>query len=347
MLEDDPNIIPPSDDDALHNEDAPKVELDDAVLQRRDDQKFMAEMEHIVERAEQMRLKHMKTYRNLSFFHMIIMILSVLAGSAGFAWYILMHMNLQMGILCIVVGLAVPALLGLLKQGPIKAYRKHHKRDFMPEMARAMGGFRYFENRGIGEKVIKKSGVIPPYKTYHAEDCFMGRYQGVKVIMSEARLYSDKGKRNAVFDGIFILMEMPEEVFEGHTIITADQGLARSCANSRWQSLTHLKTPVTDPEWKRFLVYTNRVEAAEKQISENVFKELLETSQIFDDAPLSAVMFAKKFLFIAIPHEEDMFEACNIFVPVTLRSYLEKCRKEIDKMMEIIDLYELYAQKKA
>ncbi|MEM7680153.1 MAG: DUF3137 domain-containing protein [Pseudomonadota bacterium] len=346
MLDEDPDFIDSNDDenDPLQNHEAPIIDPDDAVLQRRDDQRFVTEMERIVDEAESVRLKYMESRRLRRFLHTIVTILCVVGGSAGFVWYLLLELNLQMALLSILAALVIPGVIGLIKDGPVKAYKKHHKQKFMPEMARALGGFRYFEKRGIGTKVIKKSGVISPFKHYEAEDCFMGLYQDVKVIMSEARLYASAMKRKSVFDGLFILMEMPENIFEGHTIITADQGLARAYADTRWKGLKHLKTPEDDPEWKRFLIYTNNVEAAEKQIDNVLFKELLETAQIFDDAPLSAVMFGKKFLFLAIPHAEDMFEASNIFVPVTLKSYIEKCRKELDKMMEIIDLYELYAK---
>lgn len=332
------------DDEPLHNEEEPHVDIEDAVIQRRDDQKFMFEMEQLVQEAEDTRLRYMNGYRLRGFFASAITVICIIVGAGGFAWHFLMHADLNTGLMYIGSGIALACLLYLWKQSPIKSYKKNHKKTFMPKMARAMGGFKFFAQRGIDPKIVQKSGVIPPYKIYDSEDCFMGIYKGIKVIMSEARLYHDKKKQHRIFDGLFVLVELPSNSFSGHTIISADQALVQSAANTRWSSLQNVGTPKTDPAWKKFHIYSNKPDMAATQVTEPFLKELLEASEVFDNAPLSAVMMGKKFIFLTIPYEEDMFEASNIFVPVTLKSYMDKSRKEIEKLIEVIDIFELYSR---
>lgn len=330
------------DNSPINNDEAPDLAHHDAIIQRRDDEIFMAEMERVVREAEEFRLHYMKSYRNRGFLITIVTILSVLAGTAGFAFFFLVMFHPPLALASIVGAVVIPALFSLLKRGPINAYKKHHKTQFMPQMAQAMGGFRYFSKRGISPKVIQKSGVIhTPYAIYEAEDCFMGQYKTVKVIMSEARIYHDKKKKRPIFDGIFILIELPDDHFKGHTIVTSDPRLIRDNAHTRWKSLQPTKP---ESDIGGFQIFTNRPDHAGQQATPELLKELSEASDIFDNAHISAVLFAKKFLFITIPHKEDMFEACNIFVPVTLRSYMQNCKKELEQMMEIIDIYELYNQ---
>ena len=58
-----------------------------------------------------------------------------------------------------------------------------------------------------------------------------------------------------------------------------------------------------------------------------MIKELAEAGAIFKNAPISAVMFRGKYVFLAIPYEEDMFEASNIYVPVATKQHALHCKK--------------------
>lgn len=94
----------------------------------------------------------------------------------------------------------------------------------MPKLAKTLGGFKYSANGGINSKVLGQTGVMPSYDRYTHEDCFMGIYKGIKVIFSEARLY--KGSQ-AVFQGMFVLLETAKPICEGHLIITAIEKIWR------------------------------------------------------------------------------------------------------------------------
>jgi hypothetical protein len=65
----------------------------------------------------------------------------------------------------------------------------------------------------------------------------------------------------------------------------------------------------------------------------------------FGDANLSAVLFRGKYIFMMIPHETDMFEASDLYVPVSTQRHALSCKKEIDQLLEMLDVFDLYAAK--
>ena len=69
--------------------------------------------------------------------------------------------------------------------------------------------------------------------------------------------------------------------------------------------------------------------------------------ELFDDAPLSASFFGGKYLFIAIPYEKDMFEPSSVMMPVTTKEHALTCKKEIEQIISIIDILELYEAKES
>ena len=326
------------DNEALHKTSA----TTDGELNRVDDVKFKKELEKLINESEELRLNRMRQHRTRGFIAMNLSILSVLLGVAGFGWFFLMEAVLIPSILSIMASLFPPILLHIWAGKPIKSYLRDHKEIFMPKLAKTLNGLSFHPARGVSSKIIERLAVIPAHDIYNAEDCFMGKYKGVKVIFSEARLFSKRRKDEPVFDGIFVLLEIPEEVIEGHTIITANDRMVKAYANTRWKTMNQVHISVSNPEWDKFTIYSTKPEAAELMIGDRLIKELAEAGEIFDDSPLTAVLFSKKYIFMMIPYEQDMFEASNLFVPVTTKSQALQCKKEIEQLLEIIDVFDLY-----
>ena len=311
---------------------------DDAV-QRRDDAQFQADVEALIQEAENTRLSYMQSQRSRSFMAMNAGIVSVLAGASGFGWYFLMEFDLLKAVLCMVCAIALPVLLHIWAEKPLKAYIRQYKTDFMPKMARALGGFKFHPARGISAKIISKTGVVPHHTDYSAEDCFIGKYKGIKVIFSEARL---SHKRHEVFNGLFVLLEIPNPLIEGHTIITADNNMVKSWATTRWSKLQSVKVTTDHASWNRFHVYSDMPDAATLLVGERLLKELAEACDVFEKSPITTVLFREKYIFLTIPYERDMFEASNMYIPVSTKQHALECKKEIEQLLEIIDVFDLY-----
>ncbi len=311
-------------------------------LNRIDDQRFTKKLDALIKEAEDMRISRMKQHRTRTFIAMNLTILSVLIGIGGFGWFFLVEAQLLLGVGLFIVSLIPPFFLYPWASRPLKSYVREHKTVFMPKLANTLNGLSFHPERGVSSKVIGKLAVIPAHDVYKAEDCFMGKYKGVKVIFSEARLYTKSRKDDAVFDGIFVLLESPEEVIEGHTIITANQKMVKAYETTRWKSMSRVHVSVPNPDWDKFEIFSTKPEAAELMVGERLLKELAEAADIFDDAPLTAVMFGGKYIFMMIPYEPDMFEASDLFVPVATQSKALKVKKEVEQLLEIVDVFDLY-----
>ncbi len=315
-------------------------------FQKPDRARFEADIAHLMKAAEEDRMRFMRKVHSRDMMMVVIGILIVVLGGAGFGWFFLMKADLVRALSCIVAAVIVPHFLHPWAKGPLKAYVRNHKENFMPQMAKALGGLSFYPNRGIGEKMIRKTGVLPPYQRYKAEDCFMGVYKGVKVMFSEARLYGKK-KNQVVFQGIFALLETPAHMFDGLTIISANKRLVELYAPTKWKKLQPVNIQTQSIAHDRFSVFSNNEASAKLLVGDKLLKEFSEAGEIFDNADLSAVFFGGKYLFIAIPYDHDMFEASNIHTPVLTKKHANTCQKEIEQLIEIVDVFDIYGKKDA
>lgn len=311
-------------------------------LGRVDEDRFRKNLDELIIEAEEMRLARMKQHRTRGFIAMNLGILFMLIGVGAFGWFFLVMTDIPIAVLCIVLSAIPPIALNVWAGRPIKLYALEHKTKFMPKLAKALNGLSFYPERGVSAKMLAKLAILPAYDRYEAEDCFMGTYKGVKVIFSEARLHSKAHKDGPVFDGIFVLLEIPGDVIEGHTIITCNSKMVKAWEKTRWKSLQRVYVSVSNPSWDRFQIFSSKPEAAELMVGERLLKELSEASDIFDGAPLTAAMFGTKYIFVMIPNDADMFEPSNLFVPVTTNQHALQCKKEIEQILEIIDVFDLY-----
>ncbi len=316
-----------------------RAQTEQHSIQRRDDAYVQADIEALLKDTEETRLRFMTQRRSRSFIAMTVGIIALLIGAGGFGWFLLVHYDFLSALASISVAIIIPIILNIWALRPIKAYRDSYKSVFMPRIGQAIGGLKFHPSRGISAKVLSKTGLIPSHDSYDAEDCFMGTYKGIRVILSEARLHK---KKHLVFDGIFVLLELPSEVLEGHTIITADQDKAAKWAPTRWSKLQNVAFNTGNPAWDRLQVFSSAPDDARLLVGERLLKELAEASEVFDKSPLSTALFRKKFIFMMIPFEQNMFEACSVNVPVTTSQHALKCKREIERILEIVDVFELY-----
>ena len=202
-------------------------------IDRINDEKFQAQLERLSEEAESIRFRFTSRYQGRTFAATGFSILVITACAAGFGWFMLMEAQPIPALLCIAVLITVPLFLHFWAEGVLKNYRKAYKSEFLPKLAKLLGGLKFHPGRGVSRNVIAKTGVIPSHSVYEAEDCFMGKYKGVKVMFSEARLYRDKNKDQQIFEGVFVLLEAPTQKFSGHTIITTHADMVRRYTRKR------------------------------------------------------------------------------------------------------------------
>ena len=144
---------------------------------------------------------------------------------------------------------------------------------------------------------------------------------------------------------MFILLELSRPILEDRIVITGDKTLAHRYAQTRWKDLSRVAATTSNPDWNRFLIFSNHPANASSVTNEKLLKELSEASDIFGKAALSVSMFEEKYIFMMIPYFEDMFEASKFQEAITTRESAHMRRAEIDKLMEVIDVFDVYANK--
>jgi len=313
-------------------------------VERTNDAMFNAEIDKLISFAEDLRIDLMRQHRGRVGLATASFILFVLLGSGGFGYFMFFEGRVDIAVMCVLLSIGISYMLHLWSEKPLAAYKAQYKSKFMPKLAKVLGGLRFYPARGIGKQILTKTGVLPKFETYRAEDCFMGKYKGVKVIFSEARLYEGQRQVSPLFDGIFVLLEAPKDVFDAHTIITSDHHMAQAYAPKRWDQLKPVEIKEASPESVAFRAFSSNPESAQLILGQKLLKELSEASLVFNEAPITAVMFRKKYVFIMIPNSHDMFEASDIHIPVKTRQHAMQCRKEINQILEVIDVFDIFKE---
>lgn len=309
-----------------------------APLNRANAPDFEHAITRVTKQADTLRMAHMNQYQLCKNTGFVITLLAIIGGASAFAWFLLFEASLIKALACVIITLTIPALVKQWVRKPLEAYLSDYKSTIMPQFAQLMGGFEYHPHRGISEQVIMKTGLTPAYKDYHSEDCFRGHYKGTKVLLSEVRLSGDK--KAELFKGLFVLIELPSKLFSGTTILTANEALIAHNETTRWAKMT-TPTPA-NPMLGRFSLYTSSPDDASLLIGDSLIKEVTEADAIFDDAGLSMSFIKGKYIFITIPHQDNMFEACDVHMPINNKAQATKFRQEIQKLLEIIDVIDLY-----
>lgn len=299
-------------------------------------------VEKLIESAERRRITYMSKYRMRGFMSITASLSLITLGGIGFGWFLLIEADMIRALASILLCAAVAILVHGWARQPLRSYQADYKMRFMPEMAELLGGLKFHPQRGISAKLLPKTGIVPAFNTYQGEDCFMGTHKGVKMMLSEARL---AGKRDAelVFDGLFVFLKMPEDTFNGHTIVTMDQEMVTRWNKTRWKQLSAVE--IEDEKYNKiFHAYSDDEDTS--IIKDALLKEITEMAEIFGNAPVSICFFRKSYVFMTIPYKEDMFEPSNLYVPITTRGNAIKLKKEVEQILSIIDILDLYNPQK-
>ncbi|MBO5441952.1 MAG: DUF3137 domain-containing protein [Alphaproteobacteria bacterium] len=104
---------------------------------------------------------------------------------------------------------------------PAINYRKNTKMLMMDKILSFFGDFIYFSSpkRDYLEDVLKQSVLFKNKIEAIYDDCFWGHYKGLDLLISEQKLYADRGLGEVcVFKGILILLKMTKK-FDGQAVV--------------------------------------------------------------------------------------------------------------------------------
>ena len=304
--------------------------------------KISGEVKELIQKAEDMRLKNSHSYKFRQSLFYFVMSLSVGGSACYFVWVFLMGGSFALALGALGAGIVITPLMGYWAKMPLNNYRKTFKSEFMPALAKALGNLHYHPTGGIGMKTMIPSGIIPPHATYGAEDSFRGTFRkNIGLIVSEARMYGKNAKAPPIFDGLLVYLSVPKGSFKGHTIITSDHNAVKRWANTRWKKFNQI--PVQQGiEAGDFRVFTTNDDEGRGLADQDFIELLHKLSHLFGNKPVSSAFYGGSRVLLMIPSDDDMFEPGEIEIPVTSHGYAMKCKREIEQILNIVDVLDVY-----
>jgi hypothetical protein len=309
--------------------------------QQNPEEKISAEVKSLINKAEEMRFAKSKQYTQRQKLFVSALSFLAIGSSSNLVWALLMGGDIYLALGGIVVAIIIPLLLAGWAKSPTKEYRKNFKTEFMPALAKAIGNLDYFPTGGIAMKSMKPSGIIPPHATYTAEDGFRGKFKNNSLTISEGRLYSDKKNAEPIFNGVLVMITTPKGKFKGHTIITSDHEAIKKWANTRWKKFNSVQ-PREGIAAGDYKIYANNVEEAQALADEDYMELLQRLSELFSNSLISSAFYAGNRVLLLIPSDEDMFEPGDIDMPVSSQGYALKCKREIEQILHVVDVIDVY-----
>ncbi len=316
-----------------------KQQMEDVV--QLEDEKFSAEMKDLIRKAEADRLEKSKQYLSRKRLYTVSMMALLMGTSSAFVGLFLMGGDIRLALAAVPLCIIIPPLLNQWANQALKDYTTGFKATFMPEIARVMGKLTFHPTGGIGMKFMAPARILPAHTAYQAEDCFRGKYKGIALTVSEARLLGKKKKAEPVFDGVLVMLKTQPDKFKGHTIITSDHNAANNWQKSRWKSLQRVEI-ANGIKAGDFQVFADNPEEAVQLADQDFMALMHKLSELFDSPPISAAFYAGNRVLLAIPCAENMFEPGDIFMPVASQSHALKCKKEVEQILHIIDVLDVY-----
>jgi len=304
-----------------------------------DDRSFLLKAEPKLKELEAIRLAKLKIFGWRK--KMAIPIATVITPILGYIdyWLFIIQRGNEEGVIGASAGGI--ALIWAWVTKPKRDYAKAYKTKLLPDIAGLFGEFTYNVKGKIPMKAMKPSKIVPRHSGYTSEDLFSGEYRGVGISFSEIKLAKQRGKRSKiVFNGLAVLLTHGTRKFQGHTILTKDQGKV-----GKWfkKQISNLKRAnMVDPEFERlFDVYTSDQTEARYLIDPLIIESLKGLYQEYNGKRLFAAFYDKQVL-IMIESPENHFEPAAITVPATNEEELLSMKREVAQIISIVDRLSLY-----
>ncbi|TNE31677.1 MAG: DUF3137 domain-containing protein [Alphaproteobacteria bacterium] len=248
-------------------------------------------------------------------------------------------------------------LLTVWAIAPRLTYAAAYKKHALPALAALLGDFTYQEDGKIPAEDMRPSKILPHYDRITSEDYFKGRYKNTDVCFAEIKLeeeqrtmkyergkYVEKKEFVAVFQGIAVLVTMPENKFFGHTIAVRNRG---SIAEYLHEKATGLKrADLVSPAFEKdYDVYTSDQVEARYLIDPLMIERIQALKGFYDTEGISLAYYDNRFLAL-IPSEKNLFEPPKIDIRTLHPEILLALKQEIENVLHIVDQLRLYDPRK-
>ena len=229
------------------------------------------------------------------------------------------------------------ALWGWLK----KSFEKKIKKTIMPTLMQAVPGFYWQEKPPVTAEDISEAMLFPNDKSCSKtfDDCFLGKYRGVEVLMSECSYEIHRNKHTyTVFNGVVIRMSMNKS-FEGITVVRPKTVEVTDCSDLK---KAHLEQVVLeDKEFNdNFSIYsTDQIES--RYLLTTAFMERLKNLTAAFVSLGTFCSFHDKYIYLAPYTTGDLFNLCSLTKPITNSTQFEVLFEEFVSILQFVDHFKL------
>lgn len=237
-------------------------------------------------------------------------------------------------VLCVV---AAGALWNWLK----KSFEKKIKRKIMPTLMQAVPGFYWQETPPVTKEDITEAMIFPYDKQAAKEfdDCFLGRYRGVEVLMSECKYTVTQGKHTyTVFQGVVIRFEMNKK-FEGLTVVRPKNMVMSDVKDLKKAKLEEV-TLEDEAFNKEFAVYSTDQIEARYLLTTSFMERLFNLSGAFVSSATYCA-FHDKYVYIAPHCDCDLFALGGLTRSVADPRQFEELFREFTSILSFVDYFKL------
>lgn len=277
----------------------------------------------------------------LIFYPLVIWAILVLPNDSG--------TNVDIGAVLCASGFVILTL-----RGPIYFYKKKAKNTIMADFAGFFGSFSYENERCLPDALLKQSELFGDYNLNKGDDFFYGTYKDVNIVIAEellqkisyfyktqaalgGRLESQQETRKKkVFRGVCILLTMNKN-FKGRTVVLKDRGIFNMFKHISGLERVKLEDMYFED---LFEVYSSDQIEARYLLTTAFMERMLKLSELYGGKSIQ-FSFNDNQLLLAIPTDQDMFEACSFFRSNVNKKKIFRVFEQFYTVFSVVDILKL------
>ena len=235
---------------------------------------------------------------------------------------------------------------------PKDDYVRIYKENIIPRIAQ-MAGLTHYDPAGkLPLSDMRDSRILPGYEYYDSEDYFEGAYKGarirfaqVKFSKSQRRYVSRYDRRRydtiTVFQGIALLIGLPQPAFQGHTILIRNASAFGEWMTGIFSGLQ--KTELAAPGLESvYTAFTSSPAEAARLLDREMLRRVMRLSEVFASKGVSLAFFRGQ-VFALVASDKNFFEPGGVNVSATNLQAVRDIRREVGQVMGLIDYLQVLA----
>lgn len=241
----------------------------------------------------------------------------------------------------------------LTLRGPIYFYKKKAKNTIMADFAGFFGTFSYHNEQHLPDDLLRNSDLFGKFNIHKGDDYFCGSYKDVAVTISEELLQkkivytefdekfgnaasSSRSRKKNIFKGICILLTMNKN-FKGRTVVLKDRGIFNMFKHISGLERVKLEDMYFED---LFEVYSSDQIEARYLLTTAFMERMLKLSELYGGKSIQ-FSFNNNQLLLAIPTNQDMFEACSFFRSNVNKKKIFRVFEQFYTVFSVVDILKL------